>query len=161
MQDHICAFFLWFRRQNVCKWRGKCSSSFHFHQAKDWPSDLETNMHSILGAFFNSALLLKYLDIFLQYITGNAFILFDVTMSLFVVNCVLFCFFNWVYFNSGSCLFISKWHAGSYYPGIKNVCSCQTLKYWCGYIYISAFVPQVCYIFNSQVLIIKNRSRRT
>lgn len=46
-------------------------------------------MHTILGAFFNSALLLKYLDIFLQYITGNAFILFDVTMSLFVVNCVL------------------------------------------------------------------------
>lgn len=48
-------------------------------------------MHTILGAFFNSALLLKYLDIFLQYITGNAFILFDVTMSLFVV--VFFFFF--------------------------------------------------------------------
>lgn len=51
---------------------------FHFHQSEDWPSELETNMHNMLGAFFNSALLLKYLHIFIQYIMGNAFILFDV-----------------------------------------------------------------------------------
>lgn len=83
-----------------------CSFSFHFHQAKDWPSKLETNMHSMFGAFFNSAMLLKYLDIFIQYIMGNAFILFDVTMSLVVVDRGFF-FWGGGYFHSGSCLFQS------------------------------------------------------
>lgn len=70
---------------------GKCRFSFHY-LAEDWPSELETNMHSMLGSFFNSAVILKYLDIFIQYVTGNAFILFDPPISLFEVNHVLFFF---------------------------------------------------------------------